>query len=45
MLKTIVQITLVNHFDIRFSSHTLFSFLHHISIVGKEKRKKKRHYL
>jgi hypothetical protein len=38
VLSIVIQITLANHFIIKFPSHTLFSFLHYLSIVGKGKK-------
>jgi hypothetical protein len=38
VLSIVIQISLANHFIMKFSSHTLFSFLHYLSIVGKGKK-------
>jgi hypothetical protein len=37
VLSIVFQITLANHFVMKFSSHTLFSFLHHLSMIGERK--------
>jgi hypothetical protein len=41
-LSIVIQITLVNYFTIKFSSHTLFSFMDHISIINEGKKNLKK---
>jgi hypothetical protein len=37
-LSIIIQIIFTNHFTMKFLSHTLFNFMCHLSIIGKQKK-------
>jgi hypothetical protein len=37
VLSIVIQITLANHFVMKFLSNILFSFLHYLSIIGVRK--------